>query len=246
MIKRLIMQPRNHNSLSSTTSGRFAIGLLVSLSLVLVAFEWRSSERPVRNLVIEIPPEPAWESAPVFLIEEREPVDQGTSAKVAKKKQLALTEPSGPTDESGPNVDPDPIVGTTSGPSDEPIVSTGSELFVTERFPWHGKEVRPYFMDCLKRSPDALDECTEYRIQQHMQRRFRMPGSVRGEVRTTVTFEIDASGKVGRIAYTPRVRPEVEQEIERVLRELPVFVPGSQNGMPLPVIHRMPVVLSSR
>ncbi len=248
MVKHHAMEYRgtSRNRLKGTFTGRFAIGLLVSLSLVLVAFEWRSEARSLPPLIIELPPEPPWESVPVIIVEKEARSDKASVTRKPRERISVIPAPDPPVDEGTGSEAMDPPVGPTDPPVTGSIPNGDTTTPRIDPPPWGGKEVRPYFLDCLKRSPKALDECTEYRIHQHMLRYFRMPRSIRGEVRTTVTFQIDDTGRIGRIAYTPRVSEEVEREIERVLRELPGFVPGTQNGIPVPVIHRMPVVLRSR
>jgi len=65
-----------------------------------------------------------------------------------------------------------------------------------------------------------------------------VPDGLRREVRTTVTFEIDAKGRIGKVYCAPKVGPEIEREVERVVRALPEFVPGSQGGFPVGVYYQ--------
>jgi hypothetical protein len=105
-------------------------------------------------------------------------------------------------------------------------------------------EQRPHFRECM--SARDSDLCTEERIHRHLQRHLRTGPLVKGSLSTTVTFEVDAEGQVGRIHCAPKVPAEVEREIQRVLRTMPEFIPGSQGGMPVAVWYQIPLRLSSR
>jgi protein TonB len=93
----------------------------------------------------------------------------------------------------------------------------------------------------MERGMEHVDECTEERIGRHLERRFRVPSGIRGKVRTTITFEIDVEGSIGKLICTPRVEPAIEAEIERVIRSLPRFVPGNQGGHAVPVFYQIPL-----
>jgi hypothetical protein len=67
-----------------------------------------------------------------------------------------------------------------------------------------------------------------------------VPQSVRRDEFTVITLEIDATGNIGRLVCAPRPSAAVQAEIERVVRALPVFMPGSQNGLAVPVIYQLP------
>lgn len=227
------------------TAGRFTVGLISALALTLVAFEWRSAGPGPMVTTPLLPVEDPWEYPPVIIIEQQA-ARKAAKPKVARSTLAEIT--AGPEHEpehdpkgeegTGTALEADTMARETDGPE-------GGDAPVIEVFPWTGVEVRPYFLDCLKRSPGDLWGCTEHRIDQHLRRHFRMPRGLRGEVRTVVTFEIDDAGQIGRLVCTPRVGAEVEQEIERVLRAMPRFVPGSQNGVPVPVFHRIPITLRS-
>jgi hypothetical protein len=219
---------------------RFLIGTSVALSLTLVAFEWRSEGHR-----LTLPPElgddgPPIEYPPVVIIEQ-----ESASAKpeVQRRRQNAgVIVPGDPTPvvEPGPaatepapvpTVDPLPLPGSSLRP--EEVVDPGPR-------PWDGVEQRPYFKECLTRSAHDLDGCTEERIDAHLQRHFRVPQGVRRDEFTVITLEIDATGHIGRLVCAPKPSAAVQAEIERVIRALPVFMPGSQNGLAVPVMYQLP------
>jgi len=218
---------------------RFLLGISVALSLTLVAFEWRSEGHR-----LTLPPELAddgteVEYPPVVIIKQETPVFK---PEVQRRRPNAgiivavditpVVDPGPAPPEPGPDaaVDPLPLPGSSLRPDE--VVEPGPR-------PWDGVEQRPYFKECLTRSANDLDGCTEARIDVHLQRHFRVPQSRRDEF-TVITLEIDATGHIGRLVCAPRPSAAVQAEIERVIRSLPVFMPGSQNGFAVPVIYQLP------
>jgi len=217
---------------------------MVAFSLTLVAFEWRTG-------IPQVITYDDWDGAL------EDPVDQVVVIRVVDPKSSTAPRPRAraastigvvnPVDATEPTSDPvepsAPGTGETGDPVDPaPEILRGpDEGAPAEVFLWGTVGVRPYFMECLKRSPNTLDECTEQRIQKHLERQFKVPPGIRGEVRTTVTFEIDREGRIGKLVCAPRVNAEVEREVDRVLRALPAFVPGSQGGIPVPVYYQIPL-----
>lgn len=227
---------------------RFALGCSVALSLTLVAFEWRSEHEPY--LLSTDMDDDGWledELPPVVIIkaEERaaaQPKQQG--------RPVASSEP----------VVIDPIVEPTTEPVVEPsapsatapdLPANGRALLATDSAEagpmiWNGVEQQPYFMECLRHGEEALTPCTEERIDAHLQRHFRVPDQLRREEFTVVNLEVRKDGRIGRIHCAPAPSKAVQQELERVLRALPTFVPGSQNGHPVAVIYQLPFRVARR
>ena len=239
-------RPHSWHRTRAAYGRRATLALMISLSAVLVAFEWRGDGQ--RHVVPpELwPEEPDVELPPVIIIERERPAAEPVRKARARSAAVLAGDPlpdvidaPEPVVDNGPPVDPgltDPAPGVESRP--EP----GGDI----TFPWTGVEQRPYFMDCLKRWPGEVDACTELRIEQHLRRHLKVPRSVKGGLRTTVTFEIDREGHIGRLVCTPAVDPAVEQEVDRVLRMLPQFVPATQSGIPVPVYFRIPLSVQVR
>ncbi len=237
--------PHPWHSARNGWARRAALGALISLSMVLVAFEWRGAAREPVYEPPPLEPEPPYEFPKVIIIEKEQAKAAAPEPKRKTSSLLAAT--PDPTPDEGDEAEPDPVDGPDKeGPKEGPPEPTGGRAETdtsTGTLPWDGVSQRPYFMDCLKRSPRSVDACTEDRIEAHLRRHFTMPQGLRGAVRTMVTFEIDAQGRIGRLVCTPRPDPAVQQEVERVLRLLPQFVPGSQSGYPVPVYYRIPLSL---
>ncbi len=221
---------------------------MVAFSLTLVAFEWRTGpSRPVASDDGELALEDPVDHAVVIRVVD--PVSTSAPKPRARATSaVGIVNPVEPSEPASEPADPtEPAQGTNVDPIDPAaeVLRGPDEVTTPEIHFWGSVGVRPYFMDCLKRSPSSLDECTEYRIQKHLEREFKVPPGIRGDVRTTVTFEIDREGRIGKLICAPKVNAEVEREIDRVLRALPQFVPGSQGGLPVPVYYQIPLRVRS-
>jgi hypothetical protein len=238
----MAQQQHSWKTVHEQTARRFSFGLLAALSLTLVAFEWRAGDAPVRYVYEDDDAfDPPMEYPRVIIIERKTAPLPPAPKPRTRSNTIGIGDPptvieTGPTDPGpeGPELPEGPLTPATELNSPE-TVETNMPMG------WDMVGVRPYFMECLERSGKTRDACTESRIEKHLQRRFKVPPGIRGPLRTVITFEIDKQGRIGRLVCTPRVAKEVEAEVERVLRSLPEFVPGSQGGHPVAVYYRIPL-----
>ncbi|MBK9175219.1 MAG: hypothetical protein IPM46_02545 [Flavobacteriales bacterium] len=223
---------------------RFGIGLFLSLALVLVAFEWRTAEvQPRFDAGEPMPMEEGMELPPMSF------KPKAASAQLAKRARAPLG-PIRVSDEPPPD----------EGPGDEPDENSGAigaglaadtfdlaganppEVIDDVMLPWgKGVEQLPHFAECAGQRRLSLEDCTEARIKRHLDRYFRVPEGLSKEEFTVISFEIGIDGSIGRLVCSPRPSRAVEHEVERVVRALPAFVPGSQNGRPVRVIYQLPL-----
>jgi protein TonB len=230
---------------SHRTSDGFILGVVTALSLTLVAFEWKT---PRTEIVIgtsmesdDLPPE----MLPIVILKKAEAPVSNPEKRSKSRIRFAEPDPIVVVDPA-PGLDPGPGTSTEPDPQPDPRSLMPPEPVNYTPVMWNNVGVRPYFVDCLTRDPGNIEPCTEKRIEDHLQRHFRIPTSIRGHVRTTVTFEIDAQGTIGKIVCAPRVEEIVRIEIERVIRSMPRFVPGSQGGYPVPVYYQIPLSLRTK
>lgn len=223
---------------------RLVLGAIVAFSFTLVAFEWRLPRPEVYVPVIWEDNDLPTEFLPIIILPKEAASRPATKERSLTRIILADPDPfvvvdptPGPDPESGPVTDPAPLVSPTDLRSNETVDTTPR--------PWGSVGVNPYFMECLKRDPEHLVPCTEDRIEEHLHHHFRIPNGMRGHVRTTVTFLIDTHGEITKIVCAPKVDTKVLAEIERTLRSMPQFVPGSQGGIPVPVYYQIPLSLRS-
>ncbi len=220
---------------------RLFLGAVVAGSLSLVAFEWRSTD------IRERPSDPFEDDRitlePQLIVTVAAPPTKAPEPLVRTLglNPVATPQPTAdPAPDPGPDMD-DPVVDPGPAPDPSPTASEGPFEPPTGYVP--GRSIKPHFEQCLLEDPEAVDPCTEERILAHLQRKFRMPTSVSGKVRTTVTFSVEVDGTIGRVVCAPRVDPEVAREVERVLRSMPRFIPGSQGGVAVPVYYQIPLSL---
>lgn len=227
----------------SAAGRRFGIGLLAALALVLVAFEWRSAE-PEIAVVTWLDLEQPIEQETMLMFRKPDPVKERPRAR--QRSNGPVVPVDDPLPDDPPLVDdpePDSVHGSgtatdsTSRENLSPPDDAGPMVI-----PWSkGREDMPYFVDCTGNKRMDLATCTEARIQRHLDRYFRVPPALKGEEFTVVSFEIDAEGRIGRLVCRPTPSAAVEHEVERVVRLLPAFVPGMQNGHPVSVIYQLPL-----
>jgi hypothetical protein len=237
---------KNDHTWKKTARGfgkRFAVGTALSLSLTLVAFEWSIT----RNHNIILGPitmvDPIFDDVPRVtirkevekIVKEEKPKPRNTSGTVkAVDEPIELVAIEIPIDEGTTDEG-------TAGTEEEK--GSDTEAKYTMPPPTLNPAVLPHFIDCDRGDMEKTNKCTEARILRHLERHLKIPKSVRGMVATTVTFEVDSEGNIGRLHCAPKVSSEVEKEIDRVIRSLPEFEPGRQGGHPVPVYYQIPLRL---
>lgn len=227
----------------SAAGRRFGIGLMVALAVVLAAFEWRSAATPIHEwtyLELEDSLDP--ELQVMFAREQRE--EPRKEHKRQGAGPMVATPDPHRDDDSRDNRPDDSMNGAVGLETDSTARDDLSppEKVETAVLPWKkGREDMPYFTDCEGNRRMDRYECTELRIQRHLDRHFRVPESLRKEEFTVVSFEITADGSIGQLVCRPRPSEAVEREVERVVRLLPPFQPGMQNDHPVRVIYQIPL-----
>ena len=237
-----------HREDRSTDQGsalrRLSVGMLAALSLLLVAFEWRSGSSELRPMVRELGLEDSYDPLPIVL-QRKTPAQKAIAReRIRTSTAVVVGEPTEPLAVGNPATDPGP-----TDPVTDPVAFRNMnppEVPDPGPMPWTGVEQRPYFLSCLDLPRAEIDACTEDGIDRHLQQKFRVPPGMRGEEFTVVTFVIDANGAIGRIACVPKPREEVRQEIERVMRAMPTFVPATQNGRSVAVVYQIPFRVARR
>jgi protein TonB len=78
---------------------------------------------------------------------------------------------------------------------------------------------------------------------QFLQRHLRQPHDLQEEEKITIVakFVIDKEGNVGDIEIISHAREDLEKEVVRVIRKMPRWKPGYQNGKAVAVYYKVPV-----
>jgi protein TonB len=106
-------------------------------------------------------------------------------------------------------------------------------------------ERMPLFPGC---DADTTEEerrrCTQQLLLSYLYRQIKYPvvakdNEIEGVV--VVEFVIDKEGQVGGIKVLRGIGGGCEKEVVRVVKNLPEWIPGKQNGRPVAVLYRIPV-----
>lgn len=243
----------NEANLETRRSSFFQFGIIISLSLTLVAFEWSNGMYPVgevsSNLGDELPPELIIDhvveekklSAPTPLktetkfIEEVEVSDKKII--VIKKKtekfiEIDLSEFEGETEEND-SIEIEPIR--------KPKMFEGDFSLLDGYI--------PHYKDCANSSGKEMFDCVNQEIGNYVSSSLKMPSSISytGSKRVLVTFIVDEEGDVSEIYIHKKKKYEkdVVKEVERVLNSLPNMIPGKQGEYPLKMRFTLPISLTS-
>lgn len=221
----------------------FQLGLLLSLSLIYVALEWKTVDRKISDLdqvnfqseemieipmtqrIIEVKPPPPAPPSP-------EKIEIVTNDEEIVETVLESTE----TDQSE-------IITVTEYEDIEEVIE---EEEVEKDIPFAIIEEVPVFPGC-RGDNEALKACLQEKINKHVHKYFRSSiaqelGLTPGKKKIYVQFKIDKTGEIIDIrARGPHIR--LEKEAIRVISLLPEMTPGKQRTKPVRVSYTLPVTL---
>ena len=200
----------------------FSLGLLVSSAVVLCAFEWRT---PVDRKIYACP-----ELMPVNLMDQ-EIIPVHVLEKPAPKP------PSARPLELVPDLEPialEPTLTPLPDIGEEPILHIPpiEEVYIEDTIPKRSVSVMPLF--------PGGDEA----LLAHLARSIRYPAmardaGVQGPV--FLSFVVEKDGSVTQAKVLRGIGGGCDEEALRVIRELPRFSPGKQNGRAVRVLYTVPV-----
>ena len=204
----------------------FGLGMIISLSLTIVAFEWKS---PIDPVVYEKPvEEETW-----FIIEEpkitKQEIPEIPKPKI--KKQVVsdaviikeVKELTKIMESNEPIIDDESI---------EDVISNGMPIEVVPETPFDRVEDMPEFP-----GGDAA-------LLSFLAKNIKYPKAAQRmgiEGRVTLSFVIDESGAITNIEVLKGIGAGCDEEAVRVLKLLPNYTPGKQRGIPVKVRMRVPV-----
>ncbi|MAO71872.1 MAG: energy transducer TonB [Flavobacteriales bacterium] len=92
---------------------------------------------------------------------------------------------------------------------------------------------------------DCTDEvCTQTEIMKYIARNFRYPEIAKAngvEGRVILEFVVEKDGKVGRVKILRGLDKHVDKACIDVVEDFPIFAPGKQIGKPVPVKYTVPI-----
>lgn len=210
----------------------FYIGLVTSLAIVLVAFEWKLYEVSVSELG-------------------KLKVDQEEEEMIPITRQ-DLTPPPPPApkptqiDIVKDEVEVKEDVQIQSETTEEMVVEIKQQEEVVEDIPiFTVVEEMPSLPACDKISDfDKRHECTQGEIQKFIVQNTKYPqmakeAGITGTV--YVNFEINNKGDLTDVKLLKGIGGGCDEEAMRVVKLLPKFAPGKQRGRPVRVSYNVPI-----
>ena len=212
----------------------FVLGLLLVLSMVFTALEWKSFDStPYYDVSLNHIDETIDEEVPIFELEATPP-----ASKPIIPTEIEIAE------------DEDPIIETTIDATEttqETEILEATDIEVIEEpdeveVNWITIEEVPVFPGCEKEKDKRA--CFNEMMQKHIQKNFRYPEMAQElglEGRVSTQFIINKDGSIG--AIRKRGPHELlEKEAERILSKLPKMTPGKQRGTAVKVPFSIPIL----
>lgn len=199
------------------------MGAVISLSIMLVAFRWH---RPAEYSAIHDPYDPPLEVVSFEQLYHLPPMPkQPNPMATVEGKEAQMAEPD-PTQELWPEAKPS--TSSLPGIPDEFIDTTdlyvpGDEVF--PRFPGGNDALMRYLSKNLRYNSTAIE--------------FGISG------RVFISFVVQADGSISEVKVLKGLGYGLDEEAVRVVKVMPRWLPGTQNGRPVAVAY-LPIQFSLR
>lgn len=231
------------------------LGLIMSLSFVIFAFNWTSYERPA---LVELDPEPHQDDFTEIIprtIEKKQlpppPVVETTTIiedieepEFIEEPKPVLVDPQIVSNEE-PKKDielpPVPVVVEDPVPP-APILEDPKE---EEPEFFKVVEEMPRFNSCeAETNKDVRKKCAERALLKHINSKIKYPrmaleNSIEGNV--VVRFIVDEKGAITNAEIIRDIGGGCGKEALRVIKEMPNWIPGKQRGKPVKVQYNLPI-----
>ena len=233
------MKTNNRNKKGSTL---FQTGLIVALSLSLVAFEWRYETTPIK-IVDERTFDGEIEFVPITKTEEVKPEAQKIKITKTFNPDILKEVPNDvKTDE--PKEEDSVVVKV---PDFTPVVDDRDKDTVP--IPYSAVEKYPRYSDCNDDGVDFIKSCTLKKIYAHLGKEMKFQKEylklgIEGKV--LIEFTINKDGEITNVISHGKVAEEFKKEAARAISSIPKMMPGTQKGKPVSVKFHLPVVFSAK
>lgn len=208
------------------------IGLVISLAIVLGAFEYSTSEKTVSTLE---------EETFVPIEEEVIPITQNTPPPPAQPKIPVLSDQIDIVED---NIQVEDIVINTEDVADmgveimDYVAEVVEEEIVEEAVPFAIVEEKPSFMGG---DANTFNKWVQSKLEYPA---VAAENGISGRV--VLEFDIDKNGNLVNLRVLRGVDPALDQEAIRVVSQSPKWTPGRQRDMPVSVKYQFPVVFQLR
>lgn len=206
----------------------FGVGMIISLSLTLVAFEWKSEIEPI--VLPKETEDDGWVVMYTPIVTEH---DQPKPPRPKKEKKEIIR--------------PASIIKETTevfSKTENTVIDQGEDLIYLTEEDFGTEEIdkdEPFlFVEEMPSFPGGERALMEY-IATHV----KYPRKARNlnvEGRVTLSFVIGKDGTVTDVKIIKGIGAGCDEEATRVLESLPRFSPGKQRGKPVKVQMQVPVL----
>ena len=210
------------------------IGLIAALALVLLVFEWSTTDKEVSSLAANTTVITDEEQAPITQETPPPPPEQIKEPVMTEELQIVENDVKVETDfistdDSDQKIEIKPYV--EAKPVEE-------EVEVEEEIPFAIVEDKPMFQ-----GKDA-NEFTKWVYNQIEYPEIAKENGIQGRV--TVQFTIDKDGSVKDVKVLRGVDSSLDKEAVRVIQKSPKWSPGKQRNKPVKVKYTFPIIFQLR
>lgn len=211
----------------------FLAGLVFTLSVVFIAFEWRFYERSLMDLG----------QLNIDADDEIIPITQ-------RQQQPPPPPPPAPPEviqivENDLEIEEVPFETTEFDESDEIEFIEDVDEDTDEIFNFAVVENKPVFPGCEKfATEEERFNCFNQSIMTHIGKNFKFPEMARQmgiQGRVFVNFVIEKDGSISNVTVARGVDPLLDDEAMRVVKGLPRFQPAKQRGKPVRMQYTVPI-----
>ena len=209
------------------------IGLIISLAITYLAFEWKSSETNVSTLEAE---------AEVVLEEEIIPITQEAPPPPPAAPKIPVLSDQIDIVDDEIEVDDDMFMNleddASLGVEIMDYVEVEEEVVEEEAIPFQLVEEKPSFQ-----GGDA-NQFSKWVNQRLVYPEIAKENGVQGRV--TLQFTVEKDGSVTKVKVLRGVDPSLDKEAVRVVSTSPKWKPGKQRDRAVPVTYTFPVIFQLR
>ncbi|MBQ8811168.1 MAG: energy transducer TonB [Bacteroidales bacterium] len=209
------------------------IGLVISLAITFIAFEWTSKETKVSTLE---------DTAEVVLEEEIIPITQETPPPPPAAPKIPILSDQIDIVDDEIELDDDMFMNleddASLGVEIMDYVEVEEEVVEEEAIPFQLVEEKPSFQ-----GGDA-NQFSKWVNQRLVYPEIAKENGVQGRV--TLQFTVEKDGSVTKVKVLRGVDPSLDKEAVRVVSQSPKWKPGKQRDRAVPVTYTFPVIFQLR
>ena len=231
------------NNLEKLRGIFFQIGLIVSMSITFLAFEWTTpvyiAELPKPDIEIEGDIDLELYNHHVKPIK---PEIKPIAPKIDPSKiNIVKNDPVDPTPEPDPDPTPDP------DPGFDPNKWTKPEEIEKEEAPLPAAGKMPFYKNCESANENERKSCTEEEMFKHFRNTLKIPGYIKdlgkAEYTAHVYFEVNKKGQIKnvRVLNSGRIPKDLEKEAINAVSTLPELIPATNHGKQVSVFYSIPI-----